>query len=79
MIEIKMVQVGGRHFEVSFLTFIINYLMFLNDYMTYFLYQALLIQLDLSVSVFVLLEHPTVFRENVANKTIILISSNNHF
>ena len=49
--------------------------MFLNDYMTYFLYQALLIQLDLSVSVFVLLEHPTVFRENVANKTIILISS----
>lgn len=52
-----------------FMTFIINYLMFfkwLHD--IFFLYQALLIQLDLSVSVFVLLEHPTVFRENVANK-----------
>lgn len=35
--------------------------------------------LGVSPGVVILLEHPAIYRQNVVNKNIVLISSNNHF
>ena len=71
-----------KHLMVSFYDLYHRLLQFVG-----FLYQALLMYLqfagvevlDVSPGVVILLEHPAIYRQNVVNKNIVLISSNNHF